>query len=132
MQTHSKVLSRVLCVDDDPDIRIVLEFALRRVGGLEVAICASGIEALARAQDFAPDLMLLDAVMPGLDGPATLRKLRAIPALAHVPTLFLTAKADSDEMENYAEMGADGILAKPFDAMKLADVVRGVWERTHG
>ena len=125
-----QTLTRVLCVDDDPDIRIMLEFALRRVGGLEVAICASGIEALARAQEFAPDLMLLDAVMPGMDGPATLRRLRAIPALADVPALFLTAKADSDEMEHFADMGAHGILAKPFDAMKLADVVRAAWERT--
>jgi len=123
-------LARILCVDDDPDIRIVLEFALHRVGGLEVAICATGIEALARAQDFAPDLLLLDAVMPGMDGPATLRKLRAIPALADVPALFLTAKADSEEMERFDEMGAHGLLAKPFDAMKLAEVVRAAWERT--
>lgn len=120
-------LERVLCVEDEPDIRAVAELALGAIGGLEVIVCASGEEALQVAPVNAPQLILLDVLMPGMDGPETLSALRRIPAVAAVPVVFMTARADPDEQAAYRALGAAGTIAKPFDPMTLAESVRAVW-----
>ena len=125
-------LARVLCVDNDPDMRALLEFALGDVGGLQVAVCASGAEAIERAARFSPDLMLLDDVMPGMDGPTTLHNLRLIKTLSDVPALFLTATEAASELERRVRAQGAGVLTKPFDPMTLAATVRAAWERAHG
>lgn len=120
-------LERVLCVEDEPDIRAVAELALGAIGGLEVTVCASGEEALQVAPANAPQLILLDVLMPGMDGPETLSALRRIPAVAAVPVVFMTARADPAEQAAYRALGAAATIAKPFDPMTLAESVRAIW-----
>lgn len=125
----AKALKRILCVEDEADIRTVAEMALAAVGGFELLLCASGAEAIDKAAAFAPDLMLLDVMMPGMDGPDTLKALRRLPGLATVPAVFLTAKALPSEVARYKKLGALDVIAKPFDPMTLADHVRRIWRR---
>lgn len=121
-------LNRVLFVDDEPDIRTVATLALADVGGLDVKGCESGDEALAEVVGFAPDLILLDVMMPGMDGPTTLQKLREIPEIADIPVVFFTAKTQKSDIDKLQELGAVSVLRKPFDPLKLADEIREVWK----
>jgi len=123
-------LQRVLLVEDDPDIQAVAKLALEIVGGLTVRVCSSGEEALAVTASFAPDFILLDVMMPGMDGPSTLKAMRQIPALDSVPIAFMTAKAQSAEVAHYRSLGARGVIIKPFDPMTLATQVRSIAEAT--
>lgn len=122
-------LQRILYVEDEDDIRAVAELALVNVAGFELRTCASGAEALEAAESFAPDMLLLDVMMPDMDGPATLRALRQIPSLAETPAVFMTAKVQPDEVNRYLELGAVDVIAKPFDPMSLGDQLRNVWGR---
>jgi CheY-like chemotaxis protein len=119
-------ISKILIVDDDEDIRTVSEVVARRVGQWEVVLAASGEEALERASAEQPDVILLDVMMPGMDGPATLEQLRDDPATSSIPVIFLTAKAQSHEVERYMALGADGVIVKPFEAMTLPDEIRRI------
>ncbi len=120
-------LQRILMVDDDSDIRTVAEISLTAVGGFTVEVCGSGREALERAPAFGPDLILLDVMMPGMDGPTTLKGLREIPALAQTPVIFMTAKVQPQEVAQLVACGALDVLAKPFDPMALPDALRRIW-----
>lgn len=121
-------LERILLVEDDPDVQVVTEFALTSVGGFCVEVCGSAEEALERAEAFAPDLILLDVMMAGTDGPATLLALREIPALAHTPVVFVTAKVQPHETRRYREIGSLGVISKPFDPTTLTDTLRAIWD----
>ena len=121
-------LQRVMCVEDDPDIRMILAFSLGNVGGLAVCCCAGGRAALAAAPGFRPDLVLLDVMMPDLSGPETLAALRELPVMQGVPVVFMTAKAMPDEVEQLLQHGATGLIVKPFDPMTLARDIRPYWE----
>ena len=125
-------LRRVMCVEDDPDIRMILEFSLATVGGYEVLCCHDGRSALAQGPAFRPDLVLLDVMMPGLSGPETLAALRELPAMQGVPVVFMTAKALPDELEQLLAHGATGLLVKPFDPMTLPRDVLPYWEHGRG
>lgn len=125
-------LERILIVEDDPDIRTIAAFALEAVAGLEVRTCASGLEALREAERFAPRMILLDVMMPGMDGPATLAKLRLLPGFERTPVVFMTAKVQPDEVEKYRQLGVVEVIAKPFDAMTLGDAVLFIWSRVAG
>jgi len=120
-------LKTILYVDDEPDIRAVVELSLGLVAGFQVTVCASGAEALGRAAELRPQLIMLDVMMPEMDGPATLAALRAQPATADIPVVFLTAKVQPGEVERLKEAGAVDVIAKPFDPMRLGDQVRAVW-----
>jgi len=120
-------LNRILYVEDDDDIRTVTVMALELIGDFTVEAHASGHVAIDRAAAFAPDLILLDVMMPAIDGPATLAGLRAIPALAGVPAVFFTAKAQPEEVARLRALGARGVLAKPFDPQALPDALRALW-----
>jgi CheY-like chemotaxis protein len=122
-------LEKVLYVEDEADIRAIAELALGKVGGFQVLVCASGPEAIRKAAAFAPDIMLLDVMMPGMDGTTTLEALRDLPGLAAVPAVFLTAKALPAEIARYKTLGASDVIAKPFDPMKLSEQVRAIWQR---
>jgi CheY-like chemotaxis protein len=115
---------KVLIVDDEDDIRRVARLALDRVGGMDVVEAASGREAVRHAEDEAPDAILLDVMMPGLDGPSTLAALRSNPKTAGIPVVFLTAKAMPSEIERLRDLGARGVLLKPFDPVTLASQLR--------
>jgi two-component system OmpR family response regulator len=125
-------LSRILYVEDDADVRKVATFALKMVGKFTVEACASGEEALEKAVAFAPQLLLLDVMMPGMDGPTTLARLRELPEIAAVPAIFMTAKVQPQEVSRYRELGSLDVISKPFDPMTLAASVRGIWERRNG
>lgn len=121
--------NKILYVEDEPDIQTIARIALQDVGGFEVQICASGAEALDVAEAFAPDLLILDVMMPGMDGPTTLSELRRRPALAGTPALFMTAKVQPHELEQLRAQGAAEVITKPFDPMTLADTVRQIWQK---
>jgi CheY-like chemotaxis protein len=121
-------LKAILYVDDEPDIREVVQMSLSLVEGLDVQVCESGERALALLPQLKPDLVLLDVMMPGMDGPSTLQKMRTIPALAKIPVVFMTAKAMPQEVARFRELGAVSVIAKPFDPIQLGNQVIAVWE----
>ena len=120
-------LTKILIVEDDPHIREVAKMALERTGDLEVETCARGTDAHAAVREFAPDLVLLDVMMPEVDGPAVFEQLADDPETADVPVVFLTARAQPNELEEYREMGVADVIVKPFDPMALPDQVRAAW-----
>jgi DNA-binding response OmpR family regulator len=120
---------RILYVEDEADIRAIAEIALEVVGGFTVTSCASGREAVAVAGHVQPDLLLLDMMMPGMDGLTTLQALRALPATAGTPAIFMTAKVQAAEIVNYRAAGALDVICKPFDPMTLAAQVRAICTR---
>lgn len=127
----SQTLNKVLYVEDEDDIRTIAQLALEAVGGLTLKSCSSGEEAVQAAVSFAPDLILLDVMMPGMDGPSTLAALHKLDPLKDVPVIFMTAKVQPSEIAHYRSLGALDVIAKPFDPMTLADQVRAVWERRY-
>ncbi len=112
-------IRKVLLVDDEDDIRTIGQLSLSRVGGWQTVLAASGTEAVAKAAAEQPDLILLDVMMPGMDGPTTLGRLRAPEATAKTPVIFMTAKIQKQEVARYLELGAVGVIGKPFDPMTL-------------
>ena len=114
---------RVLLIDDEELIREVAEISLAKVGGWDVITASSGEEGLGKASAEQPDAILLDVMMPGLDGPATLERLKADPATSGIPVVFLTAKVRQTEQQQWTDLGVAGILLKPFDPMLLASQV---------
>lgn len=124
-------LQKILFVEDDPDIQMVAQLALEAVGGYTVQMCSSGKEALAVAEQFAPDLILLDVMMPGMDGPTTLMELRKKPSLTHTPVVFMTARVQRHEIEQYLAMGAVDVISKPFDPMTLSAQVADIWVKAN-
>jgi len=126
------VLSKILYVEDDPDIQIVATMALETVGGFATKVCSSGQDAIEQAEEFAPDLILLDVMMPEMDGPTTLVNLREIESLKATPAVFMTAKVMPSDVERYKELGAVDVIAKPFDPMTLATKIQEIWSVCHG
>ncbi len=127
--TPAHRLRRVLLVEDELDIQIVARLALKDIGRLEVEVCGSGSEALEVAPRFRPELILLDVMMPEPDGLTTLKALASQPETASIPVVFVTAKAQSHEIEEYLQLGAVDVIVKPFDPMTLADQVNEIWRR---
>lgn len=126
-------LNNILYVEDDPDIQTVAQIALEAVGGFVLRTCSSGREALESvASGFTADLILLDVMMPEMDGPTTLAGLRRIAQTAGTPVVFMTAKVQANEIAYYRSLGALGVIAKPFDPMQLAAQVRALWEQRNG
>ena len=125
-------LNRILLVEDDADIQTIARFALEQVGGFTVEVCFSGADAIERGPGFAPQIILLDVMMPNMDGPSTLAELRRLPATAETPVAFMTAKVQPQELARYMELGAVDVISKPFDPMALADTVRAVWDKAGG
>lgn len=123
-------LQRVLLVEDDPDIRTIVKASLEMIGKLEVRACASGSEALAAVTQFSPQLALLDVMMPDMDGPSVLARLRSSPETAALPVVFLTAKAGTAEAQRLLALGAIEVLSKPFDPLALPQQVKAIWERS--
>ena len=123
---------KVLLVDDDDDIRSIGELALVEVGGMTTVLASSGPLALEVAARELPDVVLLDVMMPGMDGLATFRRLREQPATAAIPVVFVTAKVQRHEVQRYLELGAIGVIGKPFDPMTLPDELRAIMARPRG
>lgn len=118
---------RVLLVEDEPDIRLIARAALARAG-FHVVTAANGVEALALVAAERPDLILLDWMMPELDGPGTCARLKADPASAGIPVIFLTGRRDAADQARCAALGAAGCITKPFDPLRLGDQVLSLWQ----
>jgi two-component system, OmpR family, alkaline phosphatase synthesis response regulator PhoP len=115
----------VILAEDDPDIQLVARVALRRAG-FDVRVVSNGADAIAAARERLPDVMLLDWMMSGMDGPTACGKLKADPATAHVPVIFLTARSQESEVAQGLALGAAGYITKPFDALALGDRVKAL------
>jgi DNA-binding response OmpR family regulator len=120
---------RILLVEDDDSIRQIATMSLQLAGGYEVLAVESGAEAIRQASAFAPDLMVLDVSMPGMDGPQTLQALRSLVALADVPAVFLTARTQASDVTRLRALGALDVIAKPFDPKHLCDRVQAILDR---
>lgn len=125
-------LTRILHVEDDPSIQMVARVALEAVGGFQVLSCSCGQDALEQIMAFAPDFILLDVMMPGMDGPQTLEKIRLLVDIEQIPVAFMTAKVQPAEIDYYRSLGARDVIIKPFDPMQLATQIRAIWDRAHG
>ncbi|MAN51579.1 MULTISPECIES: response regulator [unclassified Marinimicrobium] len=126
-------LEKVMYVEDDSDIREIATLALRDLGGLDVLVCESGQAALANVDAFEPQLLLLDVMMPEMDGPETLEALRRQGSISsETAVAFMTAKVHPEELDRYRSLGVNDVVRKPFDPMILADDVRAIWDRING
>ena len=119
----SKQRRRILLIDDEDDIREVVQLSLEMTAAWEVLAASSGKEGVAKAESEKPDAILLDVMMPELDGPATLKLLKANPAIRGIPVVLLTAKVHSAERSRFSELGAAAVMTKPFDPLKLASEI---------
>ena len=125
-------LQRILYIEDDPNIQEIVRLALEALGGYSVTTANSGYEAIKYAPQSDAQLILLDVMMPGMDGIVTLSHLRKIPQTSDIPVIFITAKVNPDEISHYLNLGAAGVIAKPFDPMELAFMVEKNWAQYYG
>jgi len=126
VESASSELKTVLYVDDDPDIREIVQMALSLDGNIKVIVSDGGERALLKMRIEQPDLVILDVMMPGMDGPTLLKRMRVEPSLAQIPVIFMTAKANPDEVARFRD-AAIGVIAKPFDPMTLGGQVKALW-----
>ncbi|MFO7274457.1 MAG: response regulator [Symbiobacteriaceae bacterium] len=117
---------RILLIEDDPDIQRMVQLSLKFQGGHEVSVASGGQEGIEKAEREKPDLILLDVMMPEMDGYETCRRLKANPATASIPVVFLSARAQQSEIEKGRSLGAIGYLVKPFDPMTLSDQLQAM------
>lgn len=123
-------LKKILYVEDDRSIAEMAMMALEDIGEFDVKHCLSGVEAVASFEAFMPQVVVLDVMMPEMDGPETLRQIRQLNGGSQIPVIFMTAKAQIHEQEEYLAMGALAVIVKPFDAVTLSDQVRTIWEES--
>lgn len=123
-----KPLKKILLIEDEPDIRRILQLCLEKKEKYILKYCATGGEALKKIKSFTPDLILLDMILPDMDGLSTLRELRKHPKLNQTPIIFMTAKAQPNEYAQYTKAGAIDVIIKPFDPMILPDKLRAIWK----
>ena len=123
-------LKKVLYVDDDEIVNEVVTMVLKDVGNFEVMSCSSGKEAIDKVESYAPQLILLDVMMPEMDGVETFQRLQDIPESRGIPCIFLTAKTQSHEQDEYREIGAVGVISKPFDPAMLCKDINEIWSKS--
>jgi two-component system OmpR family response regulator len=123
-------LKRILYVEDEASIRTIAVTVLEALGGFSVIACGSGKQALEAAPLAHADLILLDVMMPEMDGPATLIALRKIPHTAQTPAIFMTAKVQASEILQFKSLGAIDVIVKPFDPMTLSAQINEIWQRS--
>jgi CheY-like chemotaxis protein len=124
---NDRALKRILYVEDEIDIQTVMRMSLEKLGGFELLVCSNGHEAVAHAPGFTPDMILIDVMMPGMDGPATVAALRRMEMFAATPVVFITAKVQPQEVARLRELGAIDVISKPFDAMALPGYLHALW-----
>lgn len=125
-------LKNILYAEDENDIRAIAQVALEDIGDFKLRFCTDGYEVLEVLKQYTPDLILLDVMMPGMDGPTTLRELRKIEGCIDIPAMFMTAKVQTKEIEEYKALGVIDIVSKPFDPMTLAETIKNSWLKHHG
>ena len=123
----TRPLEKVLYVEDDEDIQRIVRMSLERVGKMSVDIVSNSTEAIDRMKAYKPDLVMLDWMMPEMDGPTLFRKMREDAEVADLPVIFITAKASQRELEELIRLGAKGTISKPFSPKDLPDQLRSLW-----
>ncbi len=129
MKKEVLLLERLMLVEDDPDIRFVVCQVLEKLGGFQIKAYASGKEALQAVEELKPQMILLDVMMPGMDGPTTLKELRKKPACKDLPIVFITAKTQHDEVEKLQKLGVQAVISKPFDPKTLTQQIYSIWNK---
>jgi len=120
-------LKRILYAEDEEDIQEIVNISLVEIGEFELLICSSGEELLEAYEGFNPDLILLDVMMPGMDGIATFEQLKQMSVYNDTPVVFMTAKVQVNEIQQYKELGALEVISKPFNPMELPEKLRQIW-----
>lgn len=126
---NKKPLTKILFVDDDVDILTIVGYCLERLPGISMKSLTSGEEAIQEALEFQPDLILLDVIMPDMDGIETLKAMRLLPSLAHIPVVFITVRVLSEDLDTYQKLGALDVIPKPFDPLKLTANIQNIWNK---
>lgn len=124
-----KELKKVLLIDDDEDLHVLMEICLRDLPHLKLHSAYSGEEGIQTAMEFEPDIILLDVLMPQMDGIGTLEAIKLIPTISHIPVIFLTARAQKDEIESYLKKGVFDVIVKPFDPNTLSSDLLAIWKK---
>jgi two-component system OmpR family response regulator len=125
-------LKSIILVEDEPDIQILIKIALETVGKFNTQIFSSGKELIKRIDSLSADLILLDVMMPDMDGMTVLLNLRKNPHSSKIPVIFITASVSNKDIAKYKKTGALDVIAKPFDPMTLADRVKQIWKENYG
>jgi CheY-like chemotaxis protein len=122
---------KILVIEDEDGLREIIQFCLEAAAGWDAIVAESGLEGIALALDAQPDAILLDVMMPGMDGIATLKELQTNPLTQQIPTIFLTAKARYSEQQHFKEFGVAGVITKPIKALDLVEQIRGIldWKK---
>ena len=120
-------LTKILYAEDEEDIRSIAQIALEDVGGFTLEFCENGQEVVSKIEHFKPDLLLLDVMMPMMDGPSALKAVRKIPGYENVPAIFMTAKIQPAEIAEYKALGVLDVITKPFDPMTLSQNLVNIW-----
>lgn len=129
MKSSKKALNKILFVDDDPDICSVVEIALATIANYDLVVCKNGHEAIEKSKSLLPDLLLLDIMMPEIDGLTLCDHLREQEGYQNIPVIFVTAKVHSRAINNYKEKGAIGVISKPFDPIQLGKMIDSLWDQ---
>lgn len=124
----TKDLKHILCIDDESSILEITTLCLETVGLYKVTACQCGNEGIRTAIEVQPDLILIDVMMPDMDGTTALLKLKENHKTESIPVIFMTARVQPDEIDNYKNSGAIGVIAKPFDPMTLSDEIAEIWQ----
>ena len=122
-------LQHILCIDDEENILEITRMCLEDIGGFQVTTCSSGAEGIKAALEIHPDLILVDMMMPEMDGSETLRQIRIHQELDNIIVVFMTARVQPHEIAEYIEKGAAGVIAKPFDPMGICDELNSIWNK---
>lgn len=121
-------LKHVLYVDDEPDMRMLVQLSLENMGDIKTTLCETAQKAVESATTDKPQMIILDVMMPDMDGPSALHYIRNIPQLSDIPVVFLTGQSDRDHAQKLRELGANGVLSKPFNINTLSDQVKAIWK----
>jgi len=121
-----KDINKILYIEDELDIQAITKIALCDIGGFTLEICSSGKEEIQKISSFNPDLILIDVMMPEMDGPETLIELKKIKGMESIPVIFMTAKVQKQEITYYKSLGAINVISKPFDPMNLAQQIKNI------
>lgn len=127
IEMNEKKLNKILMAEDEEDIRRIAKIALEQIGHYTILLCESGGDVLRVVDHFNPDLILLDVMMPGMDGVMTYKALRKKQTFANTPIVFMTAKVQQNEINKYIELGAAGVIHKPFDPLALPERINQIW-----
>lgn len=127
-----KELKKILYAEDDLDVQTVVELTVQTMSAYDLKICDNGKKLLECVEEYNPDLIILDVMMPEMDGMTTFKNLKQNAKTKNIPVIFMTAKAQVHEIESFNEMGVIGVIIKPFDPVSLCDEINNIWEKSNG